>query len=441
MIPTGGGKTITALRIISKLLDIGVYGSRDRIIWTVHSKILKQQAYNELNSLENSKKFNFHRDILKVVEVRMKDDARRVLCEDECGVYKLLVIDEAHHSAANTYKDFFDKKIGILGLTATPTRNDDSELNFDRIAYSITFRELMDRGVVIKPDFINPDTKQTISVNSLDYADVETMERAYNTNTRNEIISNYLLLERKNLGFQKVIVFVPNNNHVDSLYNKLCEMNEIYGRHFYIGFIYGEKRNGRSNDKNIENDKYLEWHKKYNNPSILINCAMLNEGYDDKNIDAVVMAVPTRSLLYYMQCIGRVVRGSTTNNGGGKAYVIEFVDNLPNFVYRIDNKWLFSDISDYLEPKIIEKNYNSKKQFISKMKETLNSYNVVEEYRKYIPKNIDFRPISLLLLKPNLRPDLNLWIPLVLDSENRKKYTLIFNELNNNIKKYKDINN
>ncbi len=54
---------------------------------------------------------------------------------------------------------------------------------------------------------------------------------------------------------------------------------------------------------------------------------------------------------YYLQCIGRVVR---TPEGveAARAFVIEIADNLPNISYRIDNRWLFSEISDYLEPSI-----------------------------------------------------------------------------------------
>lgn len=63
------------------------------------------------------------------------------------------------------------------------------------------------------------------------------------------------------------------------------------------------------------------------------------------------MATPTNSILYYLQCVGRVVR-TPENDKSAKAYVIEIVDKLPNISYRIDNRWLFSEISDYLEPRI-----------------------------------------------------------------------------------------
>ena len=65
----------------------------------------------------------------------------------------IIVIDEAHHSAADSYKIFFQKKRFIIGLTATPHRDDEAELNYDKILYEITMRELIVKNVLLKPRF------------------------------------------------------------------------------------------------------------------------------------------------------------------------------------------------------------------------------------------------------------------------------------------------
>ena len=436
VIPTGGGKTLTALRAISRLLDIGRLSNEDRVLWTVHSKTLRDQAEEALIDIKNIKKFHFNKYLNTVVEVRMKEAARAILAQDTNRSYKLLVIDEAHHSAANTYREFFNDRIGILGLTATPTRADESVLNFDRVAYSITFSELIDRRVILMPEFLPPvNTGRTIRLQSLDYSDLGIIDEQYNTDFRNRIISEYIVKKRDI--FTKVIIFVPTNNHVDSLFEKLSVYNELYGNQFHVGYIYSEERNGRSNDKGLKNEEYLKWHKNYTEPSILINCAMLNEGYDDPNIDTVVMAVPTRSILYYMQCIGRVVR-NPGDKKTSKARVVEFVDNLPNFVYRIDNKWLFADISDYLEPKVIEVFYSTRTELKNTINKCLSDYNVLPEYIEQIS---DFGSdlVSLMLLKPTLSEQENRWIPLLFNVKNRELYTHTFNEICNNINEYQDI--
>ena len=56
---------------------------------------------------------------------------------------KIVVIDEAHHAAKknNQYGPLFAyPQLGILGLTATPSRHDGQPLEFEKESYSIGFQ-------------------------------------------------------------------------------------------------------------------------------------------------------------------------------------------------------------------------------------------------------------------------------------------------------------
>lgn len=342
VLPTGGGKTITALKVISRMIDLGIIPKNKRILWIVHTLSLYRQAKNNLTDDSNYLKFSLNINLPLVVDVKMKSDASRCIKDNN---YKIIIIDEAHHSAANTYKDFFTYPVGILGLTATPNRTDRRELLFDKVSYSITFRELVLRNVILLPKFL-PELKTNIIINSTSLKEDNQLEN-FNIEKRNQLISNYIFTEAKKYGFKKVIVFVGTNSHVKSLYEVIGKNNKLLKNKFnHVGYIFS----GNNNEKLISNEKYLEWHHSQSS-SVLINCKILNEGYDDPAIDAVVMATPTNSILYYMQCVGRVVRASK-NNFNNRAYVIDVVDRLPNISYRIDNRWLFAEISDYLEPLI-----------------------------------------------------------------------------------------
>jgi len=165
----------------------------------------------------------------------------------------------------------------------------------------------------------------------------------------------------------------------------------------------------------------------------------LNEGYDDPNIDAVVMATPTNSILYYMQCIGRVVR-RPENNLSAKAFVIEIVDKLPNIFYRIDNRWLFAEISDYLEP-VIEDIKNSwplctinlfLKLFTHKAK--LSDLSKSEFFSLLFG-----RKINLVLFNDVPQNNLGKWRILSLSEHNKERIQL-FNELSDNIEDYHNKN-
>jgi uncharacterized protein (DUF3820 family) len=60
----------------------------------------------------------------------------------------------------------------------------------------------------------------------------------------------------------------------------------------------------------------------------MINCEILTTGYDNSEIDCIIMARPTQSLSLYLQMIGRLVRVSKTNKTG---LVVELTDNTDRF--------------------------------------------------------------------------------------------------------------
>ena len=428
VIPTGGGKTITALKSINSLIESGLLKENDGVLWATHLTPLKDQVQEELNK---------NADILgkvgTILKICMKTEAINILKADRIGKYKLLIIDEAHHSAANTYKEFFQKKIGILGLTATPTRNDDSNLEFDKVTYSINFRELIERGVIIKPIFEKANTGTKILAKNIDLSDSGELNK-FNTAQRNEIIAEEILRRRDR--YKKVIVFVGTNEHVKTLYEVISQKNRMYGNPYgHVGYIYS----GNQNEKKISNMQYLKWHKNKRN-SILINCKMLNEGYNDPSINAVVMGTPTRSILYYMQCVGRVVRNKADGTSNG--YVLDLVDELPDINYHIDNKWLFADLSDYLEPVVEEIEFDNLDTFKIGLTEVMKKHSIQDlNYGHKLDKLYELDNISILLFCSLSKVETNSkWKFIILTNSNRHTYLNILNTLANNIMRYKNSN-
>lgn len=432
VIPTGGGKTVAAIRIINKMINSKFLDKNKRAIWVVHTKALKDQAEEERDKENNKTKFKFNQELSEILEIKMKAEALNIVNSNHGVEYKLIIIDEAHHSAAKTYQEFFEKKIGILGLTATPTRTDNAQLDFDKISYSITFNELERRGVILNPEFITSKTNFEINATSLNYPEDINELNKFNFKERNKLIAE-IILKNKNK-FKKVIVFAGTNNHAKLIYEAIRIQNKIKGNLFeHVGYIFGNN----DNEKNIKNKEYLKEHKKYKT-SILVNCHLLNEGYDDPNINTVIMATPTSSMLYYMQCIGRVVRNPFSGRMN-KSFVVEIVDKLPNIRYRIDNRWLYADISDFLEPEIIDRKVIDYAEFRKEIINIFKKYRVKKEYYKFIPEDEDFEGNSFLLFHGS--PDENShWRPLFITKENRSKYILLFNEISSNIERYQKIN-
>ena len=284
---------------------------------------------------------------------------------------KIIIIDEAHHAAASSYDDFMVNRFGVLGLTATPIRHDEKKLNFEKILYTITFKDLIRKNVIIEPKFRNFSTNLTFDIEEIR----ETRESVFNTFGRNNFIANKFITARDI--YSKSILYVSTVKHAKDLAKLISEKNESLDNGYkLVGYIHGG-----GNSLGISNDGFLN---KFKNSSsaIIVNCAMLTEGFDDPSVNTIGMCVPTQSTVYYLQCIGRGIRNVDSEDNEG-AFIVEFSDNLPNVKYRIDNRWLFSDISDELEPEVIEINFNNEK--------------VLRKKTKYVKARLSFKKFNTFL--------------------------------------------
>lgn len=408
VIPTGGGKTFTAVKAICRLFDDGILNAdTDQVLWTAHRQELITQAEKTFKKFlsDNSSVL----DIKKNVIIEMLSRAA-VLIKDKKIV--LVVIDEAHHGAANSYKAFFEKtSLGILGLTATPSRHDGKPLEFERESFSIGFPDLVKKGLIIKPEIKCLDG----GAYGFHSFEDEDLEKLNNKSRNNKIIKELTSNADK---YNKVIIFVGTMKHAEDLYQVLSktDLRENYESIAYI--------TGKNNSRNQSQDDFVETEKQYKR-SILVNVQKLSEGYDDPALDTVVMATPSRSKLYYMQALGRVVR-KNPDNPLKKANVIEVVDDLPNIRYRIDNRWLYADISDTLEPQVEDRVFSSEAEFREAVKAVYEENNTTNEYRAIPDYNEHYR-YTMILFKHYVGAKIYECFPIILTNENRTSVGNMFN--------------
>jgi superfamily II DNA or RNA helicase len=410
VIPTGGGKTRTAVKAINALFQNNILdSSSDRVLWVSHRVELENQAekafskHAEIN--KNLKSFDqqviYERDIRKI--------GRRVADQN----IKIVVIDEAHHSAASSYQPIFDRSaVGVLGLTATPSRHDGKPLNFDKESYSIGFPDLIQQKIILAP-IIEPPIK-TGHKDTADHFDKLDKSKLNNIERNKKIIS---VLEKYHEKYNKVVIYVGTKDHVKDLYIQITNSSLLKEKYSSINWILGGENN---NSRRLPRKIFIE-EEKSEKKTILINIDVLTEGYDDPTIDTVVMACPMKSALKYMQAAGRAVR-TDENNEAKKAYIVPVEDDLPNIRYRFDNRWLYSDISDALEPQVIDKTYSDEATF-REVFDTL--YNTPETLvnkkdQFYPPYDKDTR-YSVLLFKVYLTDGFK-HLPIILNNENRLKF-------------------
>lgn len=410
-IPTGGGKTFTAVKSTSALIDAEIITEeRSKILWVAHREELLKQAKETTEKHAVKHKLGSFTDSF----IFASNNTCKQILKDQHKEIGFIVIDEAHHAAANTYQVMFEySDIPILGLTATPSRHDNQPLPFARESYSIGIPELIQLGILIKPEIVTlPGGSYTFD--SFDSGDLE----ALNCEPRNQKILS--CLEENHDKFNKVVIFAATKQHGKDLL-KLINASSVSSHYEHIAYIDGE-----SNSDNLERQAFID-NEKARDRSIIINVQILTEGYDDPKIDCVFIAAPTKSKLFYMQAAGRALRLNQAKPNK-KAYIVEIVDELPNIRYRIDNRWLFAEISDWLEPEVVDYACNSTTEIVELNKTIISNYGLDSLTLTDLPRN-GADQIELLLFKFYEGNGQYKHVYLPLTSPERSAYIQFFNAL------------
>lgn len=410
-IPTGGGKTFTAIKSVRALTSNKIISeNRSKVLWIAHRDELLKQAEStaEKHAIKHQLTDFDERFIFAT-----NNTCKQILKEQHKDI-GFIVIDEAHHAAASTYLTLFEyTEIPILGLTATPSRHDNQPLPFERESYSIGIPELIEKGILLKPNIITlPGGKYNVS--SFDSYELEQL----NCDPRNRKILS--CIEENYEKFNKVVIFAATKQHGKDIL-KLLQNSSIANHYEHLSYIDGELNSyGKTRQDFIKAEKARK-------RSIVVNVQILTEGYDDPKIDCVFIAAPTKSKLFYMQAAGRALR-INPEDSGKVAHIVEIVDELPNIRYRIDNRWLFSEISDWLEPEVVDYTYSNHTELLKLNQSIMDDYALSDLQLENLPTN-GAGQIELLLFKCYNADQSLAHIALPLTKPERYAYIRLFNAL------------
>lgn len=370
ILPTGAGKTRTALRIVLEKMARSPDNS-GLVYWVTHRKNLRTQAHRELQKLLSTGKGQVPDDAAALLANRIKfvmvSELATILADDAPPPL-LVVVDEAHHAAAPSYQPIFTAKYPVpaLFLTATPNRTDLLPIGIDEIAFTITYRELEERGCIVMPQF------EPFPVQDFEWSEEQVRD-----------LADYVI-DRCEGEFTKVLVLAPRIERVEEFYEALIKAHalaKVQGHPLDagdIGFIHGS-----GNSLHTDNDDFLDIFA--GKPrAILVSAQLLLEGFDDPAINTVVLTYPSTSLVRLMQAAGRCVRYFPGKN---TAYVVQA--HKPELAYYFDQRWLYQEISDYLRPELIDIDYSSPEDLRQKVSDLLIRANVKEPIRKRILSRIE----------------------------------------------------
>jgi superfamily II DNA or RNA helicase len=415
VIPTGGGKTRVALRIVLRWL---VKHTDGNAVWLTHRCSLREQARTELQQMLSMGIADIPEDaaelLAKRIEFRMLNELEERLL-DTSHPPTLLVVDEAHHVAAPSYQSIFDTPYALNGLflTATPNRTDGLPIGIDEIAYSITFGELERRGVIIRPQF------EDLPVEDFDWSSTAITD-----------LANYVI-ERAVTDFTKVLVLAPRVERVIEFYEALREQLLNYTGHPLVeddlGYIYGG-----GNSRQTSNEEFLDRFRAKPR-GIYVSAQLLLEGFNDPGINTVVITYPSGSLIQLMQAVGRCVRYTPNKQ---VAYVIQARNDV--LAYYFDQRWLYQEISDELRPQLIDIQYSDRNSLVQKVLTELEKYHVPPANIQRIQESIvNVKPGSICRLMLTGLPyfgDINqfetkaTWNALLETNENSQQFRWIFND-------------
>jgi len=348
VMPTGSGKTYTAVKwLMTRALAKG-----KRVLWVAHRDELLSQAASAFYSLASLAQ---GREMLRIrivsgsfCSASMIDPADDVVIASVASLARnpkqalaltedpdrIVVIDEAHHSAARSYVDLLDaiKKRAshhLLGLTATPTRTHPTErpllarLFGGKTIFQVSIQALIDQRVLAEPIPVRVQTQCIVDqgITASDLAQIERfnelseahLERIAKTNARNQVIVSHYLGKRDTYG--KTLVFAINVEHAAIL---AADFRKQGVRADYIASY-------RPDDVVKTDDEILSAFRT-SDLEVLVNVNILTEGVDLPNAQTVFLTRPTSSEILVRQMIGRALRGKSAG-GTDKAYLVSFQDD------------------------------------------------------------------------------------------------------------------
>ncbi len=315
-IPTGGGKTFIFLAYLER--------NSQRSLTIIPSRELMEQIE------ENSKHFLEEKSVYARKNSIWKKANHYIVTAQSLNYesttdylfdteFDTIIVDEAHRSQAPTYKNFLEKYmqvnpgVKILGMTATPERNDKKPLLelFDKITFNKTIHGMILEGHLCDVESFRIKTGQKFNTRKLQGGDFSPIAlRDLDNDTRNNLI---IKVFKENCIHKKTIIFCVSVNQA----KKLAETFKSEG--ICCEAIYG--------DMSYKERQLILQRFKSGITQVVTNCQLLTEGFDEPSIEAMIIARPTKSKTLYCQMIGRGLRKFP---GKKVCSLYELTDNVHN---------------------------------------------------------------------------------------------------------------
>ncbi len=342
VLATGLGKTLTAA-FITKQFRV------KRVLFLVHNNFILKHALDEFRLVfDESTRMATYNGMSKEGATKAHivfstwQTMGKSLTQWARDHFDLIIVDEAHHSEADTYKPVLNYFTGPkLGVTATPDREDEADIRevFGHEVINVTLEEAIARGWlprieyhVITDESLDEEALQKIAAEIREGKKRFTMaevNRRIFIKKRDEEVARII-----NGYNEKAVVFCQSITHADRM-SKSLDLASTF---------HSQKGSGQKDtwDKNQATLDALK------NGIVRRVCAVnaFNEGVNVPSVGLVAFCRVTGVLTIFRQQLGRGLRP-----GKDKLIVLDFVGNLERIqlVLKMMNK--ISDLHEQFTPK------------------------------------------------------------------------------------------
>jgi superfamily II DNA or RNA helicase len=311
VMPTGCGKTILFADVIRRMFPLKaiVLAHREELIFQARDKIQAVTGFDVEIEMADARAcmggglFDGPQVIVSTIQTQTAGgDGGGRMGKFDPYEFGVLIVDEAHHAVADTYRRAIayyrtNPDLRVLGVTATPDRADEMALGqvYETVAFDYELHN------AIRDGWLVPIEQQLVAVEGLDFSGVRTTAGDLNGADLAAVMEYEKNLHGiadptlQIIGDRRALVFAASVAHAERL-------ADIFNRHRpgTAGWLCGktEKEDRRRILADFAAGRLR----------IVVNVGVLTEGFDDPGVEVIVMGRPTKSRSLYAQMVGRATR-------------------------------------------------------------------------------------------------------------------------------------
>jgi len=296
-LPTGGGKT----RIASEIIDLTTKKNK-RALFTCHRQTLVLQAFEAIGrpmatsvSMGSSGAYDpdlpIQIGMLQTLKSRIGKHGKAYL-----GEIDIIILDEVQYGATSTMQtQLYDTYPDVItiGLSATPCTSDGYRLpKWDDVVSVVQTVDLVEMGFLMNPICFAPSKPDLskITVRQGDYAVEELAELM----DKPSLVTNVVETYEEFAAGKKALVFAVNIRHAEHIAESFQQAGHA------VGVLHSKQAKAMRTMmiEEFANDDIR----------VLVSVDALSVGFDEPSAEVAILARPTKSVPYYLQQVGRVLR-------------------------------------------------------------------------------------------------------------------------------------